>query len=50
MLNCKMIKLIRYWFDFELNNNDLPLDLMMGCGVTAYNYSDALNLLKETVL
>jgi hypothetical protein len=41
-----MIKLIRYWFEFEGN---IPIGFNLGCGVTAWNYEDALNILKERV-
>jgi hypothetical protein len=39
--------LTRYWFKFE----QLPKSsiLNLGCGVTAYDYEDALLLLKERV-
>jgi hypothetical protein len=37
----------RFWFKF----NPLPLSRMnLGCGVTAYDYSDALKLLNEKLL
>jgi hypothetical protein len=36
----------RYWFKFTTLP---PSPLNLGCGVTAYNYDDALALLKEQV-
>jgi hypothetical protein len=41
------IKLHRYWFSFE----NLPSHsaLILGCGVSAYTYEDAVNILKETI-
>ncbi len=35
----------RYWFKFD-NNNLLP-QIKMACGVTAFTYEDALNLMKK---
>ena len=45
------MNLTRYWFEFEagLGNYDLPHGTKVGCGVTAYNYDEALNLLKIQV-
>lgn len=43
-----MVSLLkRYWFKFD----DLPPynTLRLGCGVTAYNYDDALALLTQSV-
>ena len=37
----------RYWFEFDDNN--LPDRINMGCGITAYNYEDALYLLCDKV-
>lgn len=39
----------RYWFEFEFIDSDIPFGTNMGCGVTAYNYDDAINLLNEKV-
>ncbi len=41
----KLLK--RYWFHFEKFANPTPLNL--GCGVTANNYDDARDLLRERV-
>lgn len=43
-----MIK--RFWFKFsELQKQSLPLGIHHGCGLSAYNYDDAIVLLKEKV-
>lgn len=44
-----MNTLLRFWFKFELSA-DLPPTLKLGCGVTGYNYQDALLLLKQKVI
>ena len=41
------MKLHRFWFKFS--SIPLPNSLRLGCGVTAYNYDDALVILQETV-
>jgi len=42
--------LIRYWFEFQYNHySELPYGLARGCGITAYNYEDALFLLSKEV-
>lgn len=35
----------RFWFEFEHCN--YPTVFNIGCGVTAYDYDDAVNILKE---
>lgn len=35
----------RFWFEFEHFNYPTVFDI--GCGVTAYDYDDAVNILKE---
>ena len=42
-----MRKLRRFWFSFEKIGRPTPLNL--GCGVTAYDYDDAIALLQERV-
>lgn len=42
-----MSALTRFWFEFQ--SSPRPSALNLGCGVTAYNYEDALGLLKEHV-
>jgi hypothetical protein len=40
----------RYWFKFALGLGDPhPAGVLLGCGVTAYNYDDALQVLRERV-
>jgi hypothetical protein len=40
------MKLKRYWIRFQ---SVLPYDsLDLGCGVTAYTYDDAINILRDT--
>ncbi|KIX22026.1 hypothetical protein SY27_04955 [Flavobacterium sp. 316] len=42
------MNLIRFWFNFE-KSNPIPLGLHLGCGVTAYNYDDALLILRSKI-
>lgn len=42
-----MKSLRRYWFTFQASTK--PNAFNVGCGVTAYNYDDAINLLCERV-
>jgi hypothetical protein len=42
-----MKSLKRYWFRFETFGK--PTSLNLGCGVTAYDYEDAVNLLHDRV-
>jgi hypothetical protein len=40
----------RYWVEFDLPETRARLvSYGLGCGVTAYNYDDAVNLMKELV-
>ncbi len=40
----------RYWFEFDPTDiSELPPGLITGCGITAYDYNDALTLLKQKV-
>jgi hypothetical protein len=40
------LPLNRFWFEFEITNySDYAPGLTIGCGVTAYNYDDALQIL-----
>jgi hypothetical protein len=42
--------LTRYWFEFHLSVEDEhPEGALLGCGVTARDYDDALSLLRERV-
>jgi hypothetical protein len=42
-----MNALHRYWFSFEKFDRPTPLNL--GCGVTAFDYDDAIKLLNERI-
>ena len=46
-----LIKLLtRYWFEFYKDKvTDLPAGLGLGCGVTAFNYLDAISILEDKV-
>ncbi len=38
----------RYWFEFDLTLEDEhPAGVLLGCGVTARGYDDALSLLRK---
>ncbi len=40
----------RFWFEFDLSIEDSPpAGTLLGCGVSAYDYDDAINLIKERV-
>ncbi len=40
----------RYWFDFKnLESNSMPIGTQHGCGISAYSYADAINLINEIV-
>jgi hypothetical protein len=40
----------RYWFRFDVALGDPhPPGTLLGCGVSAYNYDDALSILREHV-
>lgn len=42
-----MTKLVRFWIVFESSASaELPLGARLGCGVTAYNFDDAIQLLR----
>lgn len=44
--------MVRYWFEFDVTAADfhiIPYGTLIGCGVTAYNYEDALKIIKEKV-
>jgi hypothetical protein len=38
--------LIKYWFEFNMSN-DIQSSIRLGCGVTAFDYSDAMGLLTK---
>jgi hypothetical protein len=40
----------RFWFVFDfMNYRTIPPGLVIGCGITAINYSDAISLLEQIV-
>lgn len=39
----------KYWFEFGISENLFPFGIRMGCGLTAYDYNDALSLLNNKV-
>lgn len=42
--------MIRFWFKFQFDDSkSVPYGTRIGCGITAYNYEDAINILKEKV-
>lgn len=45
--------MIRYWFEFDITLNDWSSKqtlLRAGCGVTAHDIDDALQLIRDVVL
>jgi hypothetical protein len=44
------LKLRRFWFEFNSDDDNLPFGMRLGCGVTAWNYDDALNIIKNKTL
>ncbi len=45
-----MIRLRRYWFTFPRSSfKELPQGIRIGCGITAYNQEDAINILQTSV-
>ena len=44
------VLLTRFWFEFDIANPfEYPSGIGRGCGVTAYDYRDALKILDEKV-
>ena len=41
--------MIRYWFEFKESDSIYSLGVQLGCGVTAFNYEDAVKILEETI-
>lgn len=39
----------RYWFEFSGSLQEFPSGLILGCGVTAYDYADAISILRQKV-
>lgn len=42
--------LTRYWFEFQRTKNVIAHGVQIGCGVTAFDYPDALQLLQVKML
>ena len=42
-----MTPLTRYWFTFE--RSEKPGTINLGCGVSAYDYGDAINILRDYI-
>lgn len=42
--------MIVYWFEFKtLDEIKLPVGTKLGCGVTAYDKDDAINMMKKLI-
>jgi len=40
----------RFWIEFvETNGTNLPIGISRGCGVSAYSYDDAIQILEDRV-
>ncbi len=41
----------RYWFEFDFTDyiGEIPSGVYLGCGVTAYNYSQAMSIIKNKI-
>lgn len=40
----------RYWFEFDIRNNiEYPWWVVSHYGITAFNYADAINILKNKI-
>ena len=43
-------KLIRYWFEFEIQNVfEFPPGIGIGCGVTAFDVDDAIQIMDKNI-
>jgi len=45
----KKIMLTRFWIEFDTDRDKIPLGLGYGCGVTAYDFSDALKIIQTKI-
>ena len=41
--------LTRYWIEFEKTPNTISAGLQIGCGVTAFDYEDALTIVIQKI-
>jgi len=40
----------KFWFEFsEICDKPLPLGLKLGCGISGYDYDDALDIAKRVI-
>lgn len=40
----------RFWFEFEIDSAfNFPPGIGVGCGITAFNYDDAIKILDEKI-
>ena len=45
----KTPRLIRFWFEFEKTKRPISDSVQIGCGVTAFNYLDALHIIVSKI-
>jgi len=43
------VKLKRYWFEFDFNGHDIIPGVIIGCGVTGFDYDDAIGIIQKNV-
>jgi len=43
------MSLHRYWIKFEQDSKNHVIGTLLGCGVTAHSYEDALEILQDNV-
>jgi hypothetical protein len=43
------MRLHRYWFQFDPANPEVPSQVRLGCGVSAWTRDDAVNLVRHHV-
>ncbi|MFT3750125.1 MAG: hypothetical protein QM768_17540 [Agriterribacter sp.] len=44
------VRFMRYWFEFDIKSAfDFPPGIGIGCGVTAFDYNDALRIMSEKI-
>ena len=39
----------RFWFEFIFDKEKIPSGMGMGCGVTAFDYGDAIDLISSKI-
>jgi hypothetical protein len=45
----KNYMLTRFWIEFNADGDKIPIGLSYGCGVTAYDFSDALKIIQTKI-